>query len=40
VDGLEFQRSYVLVTPAYGEPTAEVRDLAERIRERVRIWLR
>jgi DNA-binding transcriptional LysR family regulator len=40
VDGLEFPRSYVLVTPAYGEPTGEVRDLCERIREHIRIWLR
>jgi DNA-binding transcriptional LysR family regulator len=40
IEGLEFPRSYVLVTPAYGEPTGEVRDLCERIREHVRIWLR
>jgi DNA-binding transcriptional LysR family regulator len=40
VDGLEFPRSYVLVTPAYGEPTGEVRDLCERIREHIRVWLR
>jgi hypothetical protein len=40
VDGLAFPRSYVLVTPAYGEPTAEVRELVDRIREHVRIWLR
>jgi DNA-binding transcriptional LysR family regulator len=40
VEGLEFPRSYVLVTPAYGEPTGEVRDLAERVREHIRIWLR
>jgi DNA-binding transcriptional LysR family regulator len=40
VEGLAFPRSYVLVTPAYGEPTGEVRELAERIREHVRIWLR
>jgi DNA-binding transcriptional LysR family regulator len=40
VDGLEFPRSYVLVTPAYGEPTGEVRELSERLREHVRIWLR
>ena len=26
--------------PAYGEPTGEVRELVERIREHVRIWLR
>jgi DNA-binding transcriptional LysR family regulator len=40
VDGLAFPRSYVLVTPAYGEPTGEVRELVERIREHIRIWLR
>jgi hypothetical protein len=40
VDGLAFPRSYVLVTPAYGEPTGEVRELLERLRDHVRIWLR
>jgi DNA-binding transcriptional LysR family regulator len=40
VDGLAFPRSYVLVTPAYGEPTGEVRELVDRIREHIRIWLR
>ncbi|HEX7298294.1 MAG TPA: LysR family transcriptional regulator [Solirubrobacteraceae bacterium] len=40
VDGLAFPRSYVLVAPAYGEPTGEVRDLVERIRDHIRIWLR
>ena len=40
VEGLAFPRSYVLVTPAYGEPTGEVRDLVERIRDHIRIWLR
>jgi DNA-binding transcriptional LysR family regulator len=40
VDGLAFPRSYVLVTPAYGEPTGEVRDLVERLGDHVRIWLR
>jgi DNA-binding transcriptional LysR family regulator len=40
VDGLAFPRSYVLITPAYGEPTGEVRELIDRIREHVRIWLR
>ena len=37
VEGLEFPRAYVLVTPAYGEPTGEVRDLIERIDHTVRI---
>jgi DNA-binding transcriptional LysR family regulator len=40
VDGLAFPRSYVLVTPAYGETTGEVRELVDRIREHIRIWLR
>ena len=40
VEGLAFPRSYVVVTPAYGEPTGEVRQLVERIREHIRIWLR
>jgi DNA-binding transcriptional LysR family regulator len=40
VDRLAFPRSYVLVTPAYGETTGEVRELVERIREHIRIWLR
>jgi len=40
VDELQFPRSYMLITPAYGEPTGDVRELADRIREHVRIWLR
>jgi DNA-binding transcriptional LysR family regulator len=40
VEGLAFPRAYVLVTPAYGEPTGEVRELVERIRDHIRIWLR
>jgi DNA-binding transcriptional LysR family regulator len=40
VEGLDFPRSYVLVAPAYGEPTGEARELCERIREHVQIWLR
>jgi DNA-binding transcriptional LysR family regulator len=40
VEGLAFPRRYVLVTPAYGEPAGEVRELVERIREHIRIWLR
>jgi DNA-binding transcriptional LysR family regulator len=39
VDELAFPRSFVLVTPAYGEPTGEVRELVERIHEHIRIWL-
>jgi len=40
VEGLAFPRSYVVVTPAYGEATGEVRELVERIRDHIRIWLR
>src|SRR5690242_17005654 len=40
VEGLEFPRSYVLLTPAYGEATGEVRQLIERMRDHIRIWLR
>jgi DNA-binding transcriptional LysR family regulator len=40
VEGLAFPRSYVLVTPAYGESTGEVRELVERIRDHIRVWLR
>jgi DNA-binding transcriptional LysR family regulator len=40
VDGLSFPRSYVLVTPTHGESSGEVRELVERIREHIRIWLR
>jgi DNA-binding transcriptional LysR family regulator len=40
VEGLEFRRSYVIVTSAYRGPTAEVRALVENIRHYVRIWLR
>jgi DNA-binding transcriptional LysR family regulator len=40
IEGLAFPRSYVLVTPAYGELTGEVRELVDRIRDHIRIWLR
>ncbi len=40
VENLGFPRDYVLVTPAYGEPTGEVRALVDAIKEHVRIWLR
>ena len=40
VEGFAFPRDFVLVTPAYGEPTGETRELIEAIREHVRIWLR
>jgi DNA-binding transcriptional LysR family regulator len=40
IEELAFPRSYVLLSPAVGEPTGEVRELADRIRDHVRIWLR
>ena len=40
VEGLAFPRSYVLVASAYGELTGEVRELVERTRDHVRLWLR
>lgn len=40
VEELEFPRAYVLVTPAYGEPTGEVREFVGRIRHAVGLWLR
>jgi len=40
VEGLAFPRSFVLVTPAYGEPTGDVRALVERIERHAAIWLR
>ena len=40
VEDLRFPRSYMLITPAYGEPTGDVRELATRIRDHARIWLR
>ena len=40
VPELAFPRTYVLVTPAHGEPAGSVLALIERIREHVRIWLR
>ena len=40
VDGLAFPRSYVVVTSAYRGVTGEARELVQRIRDHVRIWLR
>jgi DNA-binding transcriptional LysR family regulator len=40
VEGVAFPRSYVLVTPAYGEPSEDVRDLVDHLRDHLRIWLR
>jgi DNA-binding transcriptional LysR family regulator len=33
IEGLSFPRNYVLILPAYGEPTQAVKDLIERLRE-------
>ena len=33
IEGLSFPRSYVLILPAYGEPTQAVKELIERLRE-------
>jgi DNA-binding transcriptional LysR family regulator len=40
VDDLAFPRHYVVVLPAVGEPTGDVAELLERIRDHIRIWLR
>ena len=40
VEGVAFPRSFVLVTPAVGETTGEVRELVACIRQHIRIWLR
>jgi hypothetical protein len=40
IEGLEFPRRYEVALPAYGEPTGEVRDLIEHVRDHIRIWLR
>ena len=40
VEQLAFPRDFVVITPAYGEPTGEVHALIEAICEYVRIWLR
>jgi hypothetical protein len=40
VEGLAFPRSFVLVTPAYGEPSPDVCRLSGLIRDHIRIWLR
>jgi hypothetical protein len=40
VEDLAFPRHYVLITPAYGEPTGEVRSLIDAIDSYIKIWLR
>jgi DNA-binding transcriptional LysR family regulator len=40
VEGLDFPRAFVLVLPAYGEPTGEIRTLVAQLEDHVRIWLR
>lgn len=40
IEDLSFPRSFVLVTPAFGEPTGPARELLDALREYVRVWLR
>ena len=40
VAGIAFRREYVLVLPAYGEPSDEVKELIDQVRCEARIWLR
>jgi DNA-binding transcriptional LysR family regulator len=40
VDGFSFPREYVVVTPAFGEPSVEVRALITALEDHVRVWLR
>jgi DNA-binding transcriptional LysR family regulator len=40
IDGLSFPREYVLVLPAYGEPSDEVQNLIEHLRHEAHVWIR
>ena len=40
IEGIAFRREYVLVLPAYGEPSDEVKELIDQLRHEARIWLR
>jgi DNA-binding transcriptional LysR family regulator len=40
IDGIAFRREYVLVLPAYGEPSDEVKELIDQLRHEARVWLR
>jgi len=40
IEGLSFPREFVLVLPAYGEPTGNVLVLVEQIRHQATIWCR
>jgi hypothetical protein len=40
VEGLDFPRAFVLVLPAYGEPTGEIRTVIAQLEDHIRIWLR
>jgi DNA-binding transcriptional LysR family regulator len=40
IDGLSFPRQFVIVLPAYGEPTGNVLVLMEKLRRQATIWCR
>ncbi|HEX8105990.1 MAG TPA: LysR family transcriptional regulator [Solirubrobacteraceae bacterium] len=40
VDDLAFPRCYELVLPGHGGPNGDVRDLIDRLRDHIRIWVR
>ncbi len=40
IDGLSFPRQFVIVLPAYGEPTDDVQLLIEKLRHQAAIWCR
>lgn len=40
VEGLSFRRAYVLVLPAVGEPSDQVRMLMDQLRHQASVWLR
>jgi len=40
IEGIAFRREYVLVLPAYGEPSDEVKELIDQLRHEARVWLR
>ena len=40
VEGIAFPRKYVLVLPAYGEPTGDVLALMEKLRHEAAVWCR
>ena len=40
IEGIAFRREYVLVLPAYGEPSDEVKEQIDQLRHEARVWLR